>query len=146
MPFLRFFRRAAGLLNTQAGKQKLPPAGSPPCGRYPWPSQKRLLSFGANAVLCKYALCGVVEVEQTEAELVRLRNLGVPKDRWESQKLHFVPFTPEEVARFMAKNKPWSPLAVVCAVHALLDRYGAQRLEKAFRDAKIELNQHLPES
>jgi len=108
------------------------------------PDRIRFLSFGANAVLCEYALCGVVYVDCTAEELLRIRSLGVPKDRWESQKLHFVPFRPEAVAEFMARNKPWSPFAVVCTVHALYDRYGGLRLERAFRGLKIVLSQCLP--
>lgn len=107
--------------------------------------QIRFLSFGANAVICEYALCGVVHIDQTADDLLRIRNLGVPKDRWESQKLHFVPFQPEAVAEFMARNKPWSPFAIVCAVHALYDHYGGVKLEKAFRGIKIILSQYPPE-
>lgn len=52
--------------------------------------------------------------------------------------------TPEQaVAEFMARNKPWSPLAMVCATHALCDRFSATRFKKAFRRLKIALNQKL---
>ncbi|MGB9793379.1 MAG: hypothetical protein ACPLTR_12530 [Thermacetogeniaceae bacterium] len=109
------------------------------------PDQVKFLSFGANAVLCEYALCGVVHVDQTENEILQIRSLGVPKDKWESQKLHFVEFKPEPVAEFMSKNRPWSPFAVVCAVHALIDSYGRERLERAFAGKEIALSQKLPQ-
>lgn len=109
------------------------------------PDQVKFLSFGANAVLCEYALCGVIYVEQTEEEILKIRSLGVPKDKWESQKLHFVPFKPEAVAEFMVRNKPWSPFAVVCTIHALFDHFGKERLERVFAGKEIFLNQKLPE-
>ncbi|NHM28107.1 hypothetical protein G7K71_14180 [Desulfofundulus sp. TPOSR] len=48
----------------------------------------------------------------------------------------------------MAGNKPWSPFAVVCAVHTLFDRFGKEKLEiteKAFAGREIALSQRLPE-
>ncbi|MDQ0286805.1 hypothetical protein J2Z49_001922 [Desulfofundulus luciae] len=39
------------------------------------PDHVKSLSFGANAVLCEYALCGVVYVEQTEEEILSPRRL-----------------------------------------------------------------------
>ena len=108
------------------------------------PDQVKFLSFGANAVLCEYALCGVVYTDQTEEEILRVRSLGVPKDKWESQKLYFMPFIPETVARFMTSSKPWSPFAVICTVHALLDRFGKEKMEKALAGKEIYLSQRLP--
>jgi hypothetical protein len=108
------------------------------------PDQVKFLSFGANAVLYEYALCGAVYVDQTEGEILKTRSLGIPKDKWENQKLHFVPFKPEAVAEFITKNKPWSPFAIACAIHALFDRFGKEKLVKAFAGKEIVLSQFLP--
>jgi hypothetical protein len=108
------------------------------------PEQVKFLSIGANAVLCEYALCGVVYTDYSSGELSEIRSLGIPKDRWENQRLHFVTFSPSAVADFMAANKPWSPFAVACTVHALYDAFGPQRIIEAFRNIKIELSQKLP--
>lgn len=109
------------------------------------PEQVKFLSFGANAVLCEYALCGVVYVDHTSKDILEIRSLGIPKDRWENQQLHFANFSPKDVASFMASHKPWSPFGVVCTVHALYDAFGPTALTEAFKNTKIVLSQSLPE-
>jgi hypothetical protein len=108
------------------------------------PEAIRFLSFGANAVLCEYGLVGVAYVRETANQLQRLRATGIPKDKWENQRLHFVPWTPEAVADFIASHGPWSPFAVVTVFHALYDRFGLARVERAFANTRIRLSQDLP--
>lgn len=104
----------------------------------------RFLSFGANAVLCEYGLIGVAYVRETADQLRRLRATGIPKDKWENQRLHFVPWTPEAVAEFIGSHGPWSPFAIVAAFHGLYDRFGLARVERAFSGVRIRLSQNLP--
>lgn len=108
------------------------------------PEQVKFLSFGANAVLCEYALCGVTYTTHSSHAIQEIRSLGIPKDRWESQRLHFVPFEPKAVIEFMSTHKPWSPFAVVCTIHALYDAFGPAALEKACRNLNLTLSQYLP--
>lgn len=107
------------------------------------PDDIKFLSFGVNAVICEYALCGVVQVNYTENDIIRIRSLGTPKDRWENQKLHFVSFTPNDISDFIAKHRPWSPFAMVCVAHAVYDRFGKEKLEHAFTNMKVCLSEDI---
>jgi hypothetical protein len=108
------------------------------------PEDITFISFGANAVLCEYALCGIAYTNATRKDLEHLRAIGVPKDKWESQRLHFVPWTPEEIAQFIATHGPWSPWTIVTTVHALMDAFPIKRIDKAFASIHIRLSQTLP--
>jgi len=103
------------------------------------------LSFGANAVLCEYALCGLARIRETAEQVARIRATGVPKDKWESQSLRFVRWTPREVARFVAEQGPWSPFALVTVYHALIHDFGREATDRAFSAVKrVNLSQTLP--
>jgi hypothetical protein len=108
------------------------------------PEQIEFVSFGANAVLCEYGLIGIAHTSLTVEQVLAARSLGIPKDRWENIALHPVRFDPESIAGFIATHKPWSPFAVVAAVHALTYEFGWERTLKAFERAQIELSENLP--
>ena len=105
----------------------------------------RFLSFGVNVHLCEYALLGVVEVPQSEREILEIRSLGIPKDQWENRRLHFVDFNPKAVAGFATtSNLRWSPFAVATFIHALVDGHGHESTLQAFRNVTLRLSQEVP--
>ncbi len=104
------------------------------------------ISFGANAVLCEYGLIGTVEVDCTVDDLHRIREIGTPKDKWESAHLHTVRWEPKEVARFVAGHGLWSPFALVTVAHALISGFDLTPIEvdALFRGLTIRCSQELP--
>lgn len=105
----------------------------------------RWLSFGANAVLCEYGLIGMAHVPQGIAEIMRARDMGVPKDKWEAARLHAVPWTPEDVAAFVMAHTPWSPFALVTLAHALIHDFSLADVEWAFAGKQITCSQRVPQ-
>lgn len=108
------------------------------------PEQIEFLSFGANAVLCEYGLIGIAHVSLTADQVISARSLGIPKDRWESNALHAVRFDPKSVAEFVKEHSPWSPFAIVAAVHSLVYEFGWEKTVQALGGIRIKLSETLP--
>lgn len=61
-------------------------------------------AFGVEPTLCQYSLFGAQRLQLTRDEIMRLRNFGIPKDKWESSHLIFVPYEPEQLAAFVVET------------------------------------------
>ena len=108
------------------------------------PKELTWLSFGANSVLCEFALIGVVHTSSTFDEIVKLRESA--KDKWESEALHAVKFSPCDVAEFLSqKNNRFSPFAIIAVFETLIHEFGLIDTEAAFIDADVSVTQQLPE-
>ena len=109
------------------------------------PDELRWLSFGANSVLCEYALIGIVRSRYSVEEIRRRRSIGQSRDGWETARLHYVDFSPEEVATFMSDpERTFSPFGVIAILHALMDEFGVRDTEAAMNKAHVTLSQTLP--
>lgn len=104
------------------------------------------LSFGANAVLCEYALIGRVNTSYTSEQIRKRRAQGMAKDSWESAAVHSVPFDPAEVARFCSdRTRRFSPFALVTIFHCLINEFGVEDVERHFRGKTVRVTQKLPD-
>ena len=109
-------------------------------------SELTWLSFGANAVLCEYALIGRVDSKYTSEEIRRRRSAGLVKDGWESTAIHSIPFDPVEIARFCSdRTRRFSPFAMVTIFHCLINEFGFEDVDGHFKSASIRITQKLPE-
>ena len=51
---------------------------------------------------------------------VAVGSIGAPKDKWESTRLHFVPFTPSDIATFVADTtERWLPIGLAAVILGL---------------------------
>jgi len=107
------------------------------------PNDINWISFGANAVLCEYGMIGWVRLKIPWQQVLVRREAGLPKDTWESARLHAIPFSPTSVARFMATNGPWSPFAIVAIYHTLLVEFTWEEVNQAFEKIDLQLSETL---
>jgi hypothetical protein len=77
-------------------------------------------AFGVEPTLCQYSLFAANRIAQTRDDILKLRSVGAPKDKWESTALLFVPFTPNDVAAFVAQTKErWLPIGLAAVILGL---------------------------
>lgn len=62
-------------------------------------------AFGADPILCEYHLVGWCKLDQTREEIENLRAGMAGKDKWETHVIHFVPYRPDAIARFIMQNE-----------------------------------------
>jgi transcriptional regulator with XRE-family HTH domain len=91
-------------------------------------------TFGVDPQLCQYSLIGTIWLHQTGAEIERLRQMGIPKDKWESRQFNFVPFDLESVANFVVDHwDHWFSIGLAAVVMSLLDAgYESSEIDAAF--------------
>lgn len=76
--------------------------------------------FGVEPTLCQYSLFAAQRIPQTRDDILKSRSIGVPKDKWESTRLVFVPFTPDEFAAFVADtHERWLHIGLAAAILGL---------------------------
>lgn len=77
-------------------------------------------AFGVQPEVCQYSLFGAHRLTCTRAEVLNLRSFGIPKDKWESSRLLFVPFDPKSIAAFALKHwAQWSHIGLAAVVLSL---------------------------
>jgi hypothetical protein len=77
-------------------------------------------AFGVESTLCQYSLFAAHRISQTRDDILKLRSVGAPKDKWESSRLLFVPFAPTDVAIFVAQTKEqWLPIGLAAIILGL---------------------------
>lgn len=81
-----------------------------------WPL---FLSFGLDWETYQYALLGRVRLNLTIKEVLEIREISC-KDRWETQRFEFFPFTLKHLASFLQDHGPWVPAGLVCLIHSLM--------------------------
>jgi transcriptional regulator with XRE-family HTH domain len=91
-------------------------------------------AFGFEPTLCQYSLFATHRISQTRDDILKLRGFGAPKDKWESSRLLFVPFAPEDVAIFVAQTKEqWLPIGLAAIILGLWQvGYSLAVIEAAF--------------
>jgi len=88
------------------------------------------LSFGVDTQYCQWGLLGMARTDQRMEQISRMRGAGV-KDKWESSKLHPVPFEVDAVVRFVLSNSPWATAALACIYHTLVHEFKRPRVDAA---------------
>jgi|GEM_PF-6973806 len=77
-------------------------------------------AFGVEPTLCQYSLFAAQRILQTRDDILKLRSIGAPKDKWESIRLVFVPFTPDEYAAFVADTyERWLHIGLAAGILGL---------------------------
>lgn len=95
-----------------------------------------MTTFGVQPLLCQYSLIGWATLRERSDELDRLRSLAVPKDKFENRRLHFVPATPERIAKFVREHEDrWFPIGLAAVVMSLFQfGYSEKEIHRAFRE------------
>ncbi len=91
-------------------------------------------AFGVEPTLCQYSLFSAHRIPQTRDDILKLRSVGAPKDKWESTRLLFVPFTPGDVSAFVSQTKErWLPIGLAAVILGLWQiGYSLADIEAAF--------------
>jgi hypothetical protein len=97
-------------------------------------------AFGVHPEFCQYSLLGTAYVKETKDEVIALRALAIPKDKWENRQLLFVRFTPDDVARFLISTLDrWHPWGLATVVLSLFTEYDKEVVDKAFWRARTKI-------
>lgn len=108
------------------------------------PSELTWLSFGANSVVCEYALIGYVRSPFSLNEITRRRSFGA-KDAWETKTLHSVDFNPQAVAEFCGEaSRRFTPFGLAAIIFTLMHEFGFRDTEAAFKRVRVRSSQDLP--
>ncbi len=100
-------------------------------------------AFGINPETYQYSLIGWARTNHTFDDLQRLRITGVPKDKWENDRIIPVPHDPESVAKFvLLRHGKWQPIGLAAVALSLFQtgEFTRNEVHRAFED----LVQHLP--
>jgi hypothetical protein len=91
-------------------------------------------AFGVEPTLCQYSLFAAQRISQTRDDILKLRSVGAPKDKWESVRLIFVPFTPDDWAAFVADTRErWLHIGLAAGVLGLWQvGYSLAEIDAAF--------------
>lgn len=91
-------------------------------------------AFGVEPTLCQYSLFAAQRIPQTRDEILKLRSVGAPKDKWESTRLLFVPFTPNDIAAFVTDTtERWLPIGLAAVIMGLWQiGYSLTEIDAAF--------------
>ncbi len=95
-------------------------------------------SFTVIPDLCQYSLISTVQIQETRAEVERIRHLATSVDKWESRHLLFYPHNPDSIAQFAFSTwDRWFNVALAAAVLSLLDAgYSQTQVDMAFSRAR----------
>lgn len=99
-------------------------------------------AFGVHPVRCHYSLIGWCRLKETVGEVDTFRVIRIPKDKWESSNLHFIPHNPEDVARFVYENLDhWDEIGLASVVLSLyqVGDYSHARIERAFSGSSFHV-------
>lgn len=96
-------------------------------------------AFGVQPDLCQYSLLGAHRLAYTKDEVLKLRSFGVPKDKWESSRLHFVPYDPDAVAQFaIVHQEQWVHIGLAAVVLSLWQMgHSLGEIDSAFARARM---------
>lgn len=96
-------------------------------------------TFGAYPKWCQYKLIGYTHIQENKEQVIRLHSTVEAKDKWENNKLHFVPCNPTSIAEFVATTiDRWYDIGLVCVVLSLFQKgYTHKEIEHAFIKAKV---------
>jgi len=95
------------------------------------PSDICFLSFGVDTQYSQWGLLGLAKTDQQLEHIMYTHSRGV-KDKWENSKIHAVPFSPNDVVKFVLSQKdPWAPGALACIYHTLVHELKRSSVDNA---------------
>jgi len=86
--------------------------------------------FLALGLDTEYYMCGLrgfMKSQKTANEIMRNWQIGV-KDKMENKKLFAIPFTPEDVCKFVFSHEPWGGGALMGIYHTLVHEFGKEQV------------------
>jgi hypothetical protein len=89
--------------------------------------------FLALGLDTEYYMCGIrglIKVPKTASEIIKNWQIGV-KDKMENKKLFAIPFTPEDVCKFVFSHGPRGGGALMGIYHTLVHEFGRERVDTA---------------
>ena len=89
---------------------------------------------------CQYYFIGTVQLELSRAEIEDIRNIAIPKDKWETRRIIFVPCNPESVAQFALSHwDQWEQIGLASIVLSLFDlQYSEKEINAAFSSTQYK--------
>jgi hypothetical protein len=87
------------------------------------------LCFGADTQYGLYGPRGMIKIERTSSEVLKIWQNGV-KDKMESKKLLSLPFNPSDVASFVFGHNPWFPGALPGLYFTLVHEFGREEVDR----------------
>lgn len=88
------------------------------------------LALGLDTEYYMCGLRGLIKSQKSASEIMKNWQIGV-KDKMENKKLFAVPFTPEDVYRFILSHGPWGGGALMGIYHTLVHEFGKERVNTA---------------
>jgi len=88
------------------------------------------LGLGLDTEYYMCGLRGVIKSHKTANEIIKTWQIGV-KDKMENRKLFAIPFTLEDVCKFVFSHQPWGGGALMGIYHTLVYEFGKEAVEKA---------------
>jgi transcriptional regulator with XRE-family HTH domain len=89
--------------------------------------------FLALGLDTEYYMCGLrgfMKSQKTANEIMKNWQIGV-KDKMENKKLFAIPFTPEDVCKFVFSHEPWGGGALMGIYHTLVHEFGKEEVNTA---------------
>ena len=88
------------------------------------------LALGLDTEYYMCGLRGLMKLKKTAREIMKNWQIGV-KDKMENKKLFAIPFTPEDVCRFVFSHGPWGGGALMGIYHTLVHEFGKEQVNTA---------------
>jgi hypothetical protein len=88
------------------------------------------LGLGLDTEFYMCGLRGLLKIQKPASEIIKNWQTGV-KDKMENRKLFAVPFTPEDVCKFVFSHKPWGGGALMGIYHTLIHEFGKEHVHSA---------------
>ncbi|MEO0898680.1 MAG: hypothetical protein AAFY71_19865 [Bacteroidota bacterium] len=91
--------------------------------------------FGVYPPWCQYKIIGWSKIKETKSEVLEIHSLAIPKDKWENNKLLFVPCNPKSIAKFLKETDRhnWYDIGIACLIFSLFQvGYSHKEISKAF--------------
>lgn len=100
--------------------------------------------FGAYPKWCQYKLIGWSRIKETKAEVESKHSIAEAKDKWENDKLYFIPCNPKAIAEFINNTiDNWYDIGLACVVLSLFQMgFSHNEIEKAFLKANVRKNEY----
>lgn len=85
------------------------------------------LGFGLDIEYYMCGLRGLIKSSKMASEIIKNWQLGV-KDKMENKKLFAIPFTPEDVCKFVFSHEPWGGGALMGIYYTLVHEFGREQV------------------
>lgn len=83
---------------------------------------------------CQYYFIGTIETQYDRAEIEDIRRIAIPKDKWETRRIIFIPCNPKSIAEFALSHwDHWEQIGIASVILSLYDlKYSEKEIHAAF--------------